>query len=61
MAGRLGPADASVTLRVYAHALEARDRDMVQVLSCAVLGTAAYSGDDATNFAVEPAIRSGHP
>jgi integrase len=43
VAGRLGHADASVTLRVYAHALEARDRDMAQVLSSAVLGTSAPS------------------
>lgn len=41
VAGRLGHADASVTLRVYAHALEARDRDLAQVLSYAVLGAPA--------------------
>jgi integrase len=38
VAGRLGHADASVTLRVYAHALEARDRDLASVLSSVVLG-----------------------
>jgi integrase len=38
VAGRLGHADASVTLRVYAHALEARDRDLAGVLGAAVLG-----------------------
>jgi integrase len=39
VAGRLGHADASVTLRVYAHALEARDRDLAELLSSTVLGT----------------------
>jgi len=38
VAGRLGRADASLTLRVYAHALEARDRDLACVLGAAVLG-----------------------
>ena len=38
VAGRLGHADASVTLRVYAHALEARDRDLAELLSSTVLG-----------------------
>ena len=38
VAGRLGHADASVTLRVYAHALEARDRDLAGLLGRAVLG-----------------------
>jgi integrase len=38
VAGRLGHADASVTLRVYAHALEARDRDLAGFLGSAVLG-----------------------
>ena len=38
VAGRLGHADASVTLRVYAHALEARDRDLASFLGSAVLG-----------------------
>jgi integrase len=36
VADRLGHADASVTLRVYAHALEARDRDLAGVLGAAV-------------------------
>ncbi len=38
VANRLGHADPSVTLRVYAHALEARDRELAGVLSNAVLG-----------------------
>jgi integrase len=59
VAGRLGHADASVTLRVYAHALEARDRDVAQVLSSAVLGTAPGGGDGGTGqLAVGPGIRS---
>ncbi len=40
VAGRLGHADASLTLRVYAHALEARDRDLAGLLGAAVLGPA---------------------
>lgn len=39
VSSRLGHADASVTLRVYAHALEARDRELATVLGTAVLGT----------------------
>jgi integrase len=38
VAGRLGQAHPSVTLRVYAHALEARDRDLAGMLGRAVLG-----------------------
>jgi integrase len=38
VAGRLGHADPSVTLRVYAHALEARDRELAGMLGRAVLG-----------------------
>lgn len=38
VAGRLGHADASVTLRVYAHALEQRDRQAAELLGAAVLG-----------------------
>jgi len=38
VAGRLGHADASVTLRVYSHALEARDRQAAELLGSAVLG-----------------------
>jgi integrase len=38
VAGRLGHADPSVTLRVYAHALEQRDRDLAALLGNAVLG-----------------------
>jgi integrase len=39
VAGRLGHAGPSVTLRVYAHALEARDRELAGMLGSAVLGT----------------------
>jgi len=39
VAGRLGHADATTTLRIYAHALEARDRDLAGVLDSAVFGT----------------------
>lgn len=38
VAGRLGHADASVTLRVYAHALEARNRELASFLGSVVLG-----------------------
>jgi integrase len=38
VAGRLGHADPSVTLRVYAHAMEARDRELAGVLGAMVLG-----------------------
>jgi integrase len=38
VAGRLGHADPSVTLRVYAHALEQRDRELAGLLGNAVLG-----------------------
>ena len=38
VAGRLGHADPSVTLRVYAHALEERDRELANFLGNAVLG-----------------------
>ena len=38
VAGRLGHADPSVTLRVYAHALEARDRELAGFLGTVVLG-----------------------
>ena len=38
VAGRIGHADASVTLRVYAHALEARDRELATMLGTVVLG-----------------------
>jgi integrase len=37
VAGRLGHADPSVTLRVYYHALEQRDRQAAQLLGSAVL------------------------
>jgi integrase len=39
VAGRLGHADATTTLRIYAHALEARDRELAGFLDSAVLGT----------------------
>jgi integrase len=45
VAGRLGHADASVTLRVYAHALEARDRDLAITLSRVVLGAGSRGAD----------------
>ena len=38
VAGRLGHADPALTLRVYAHALEARDRELANVLGTVVLG-----------------------
>jgi integrase len=38
VAGRLGHAGPSVTLRVYAHALEQRDRELAGLLGNAVLG-----------------------
>jgi integrase len=38
VAGRLGHADPGVTLRVYAHALEARDRELAALLDESVLG-----------------------
>ncbi len=38
VAGRLGHADPSTTLRIYAHALEARDRELAGILGTAVLG-----------------------
>ncbi len=38
VAGRLGHADPALTLRVYAHALEARDRELANVLGAVVLG-----------------------
>lgn len=39
VAGRLGHADPSVTLRVYSHVLEQRDRELAGLLGQAVLGT----------------------
>jgi len=38
VAGRLGHADPSVTLRVYSHALERRDRQAAELLGGVVLG-----------------------
>ena len=43
VAGRLGHADPSVTLRVYAHVLEARDRDLAGYLGSTVLGAWALA------------------
>lgn len=36
VAGRLGHSDASVTLRIYGHALEDRDRAMAETLGALV-------------------------
>jgi integrase len=38
VAGRLGHADPSTTLRIYAHAVEVRDRELAGMLGTAVLG-----------------------
>jgi integrase len=38
VSGRLGRADPSITLKVYNHALEARDRELAGLLGHAVLG-----------------------
>ena len=38
VASRLGHADQSWTLRAYAHALEARDRQLAGILGSTVLG-----------------------
>jgi integrase len=38
VAGRLGHADPSTTLRIYAHAVEARDRELADLLGSTVLG-----------------------
>lgn len=40
VAGRLGHADASTTLRIYAHAFEARDRRAAEVLGALLPGLA---------------------
>ena len=39
VSGRLGHADPSLTWKVYTHALEARDRDLAELLGAAVLGS----------------------
>jgi integrase len=39
VAGRLGHADPSTTLRIYAHAVEAKDRELAGLLGAAVLGS----------------------
>jgi integrase len=60
VAGRLGHADPSVTLRVYAHALEQRDRELGALLGEAVLGTknrqrsARTLGQNASRAVVAP-------
>ncbi len=41
VAGRLGHAQASTTLNIYAHTLEQRDRELADKLGSAVLGTNA--------------------
>jgi integrase len=38
VSGRLGHADPSVTLRVYAHAVRARDRELAGLLGSTVFG-----------------------
>jgi hypothetical protein len=38
VSGRLGHADPSVTLRVYAHAVEARDGELAGLLGSTVFG-----------------------
>jgi hypothetical protein len=38
VAGRLGHADPTTTLGIYAHAIEARDREVASVLGATVLG-----------------------
>jgi integrase len=38
VAGRLGHADPATTLRIYAHAVETRDRELAGMLGTAVLG-----------------------
>jgi hypothetical protein len=55
VAGRLGHADPSVTLKVYAHVLEARDRDLAGYLGSTVLGTLAAGPGAATG------ARTGKP
>lgn len=49
VASRLGHADPSTTLRIYAHAVEARDREVAGVLGAAVLGAVdrGHEPDDA--------------
>ena len=44
VAGRLGHADPATTLRIYSHALEARDRELAGLLGAAVLGPVAGQG-----------------
>ncbi len=39
VASRLGHADPSTTLRIYAHAVEVRDRDLADLLGSTVLGS----------------------
>jgi integrase len=39
VANRLGHADPSTTLRIYAHAVEARDRELAGLLGTTILGT----------------------
>jgi len=55
VAGRLGHADPSVTLRVYAHAMEARDRELAGVLGRAVLGSGGSSTPELTLGVIESA------
>ena len=53
VAGRLGHADPSTTLRIYSHAVEARDRELAGVLSAAVLGS--MNGKSQSDSAHSPA------
>jgi integrase len=61
VAGRLGHADATTTLRIYAHALEARDRELAGFLDSAVLGTmnSLPKSDEADPPASSKVDRSG--
>jgi integrase len=52
VAGRLGHADPSTTLRIYSHAVEARDRELAGLLSTAVLG--AMNGKSQSDSAHSP-------
>jgi len=53
VAGRLGHARPSTTLRIYAQAVEARDRELAGVLSAAVLGS--LNGKSQSDSAHSPA------
>jgi hypothetical protein len=65
VAGRLGHADPSVTLRVYAHGLEARDRELAGMLGSAVVTSllrhALVSLHWSTSFRPGPPLWGLHP